>query len=136
MPHDRKELVESSFKGEELLNIGVRGREGDDEEEGLCSVPGLAPTPLQETAQLTIPNDLPRVVQSLYKPSYSSRRSENVALYHSGSVGEQDAEELEGEEAEVEVGRGKEGEESVQAGRRGEEDVRVSKAREIGRAHV
>lgn len=82
-------------------------------------------------SQLTIPNDLPRIVQSLHEPSYSSRCSKDVALHQSRPVGEQDAEELEREEAEVEVGRGEEGEEGVQAGRCGEEDVRVSQARVV-----
>lgn len=54
-----------------------------------------------------------------------------MALDELGPVVEEDAHQLEREEAEVEVSWGEESEERVERGGRGEEDVRVAKARVV-----
>lgn len=80
---------------------------------------------------LTVANDLPPVVKGLNKTTDPSRRGQHVRLDLSRPVGEQDAQELKGEEAEVEVVRGEEVEEAVEGGCSREEDVRVAKTRVI-----
>lgn len=80
---------------------------------------------------LTVSDDLPCVVERLDEPADSSSGSKDVLLNLLRAVCEKDAEELEREEAKVEVRRREELQESVQGCRRSEEDVRVAQARVV-----
>lgn len=113
LPNDRKQLVKRALEREQLLYVGVGGGERDDQEERLVA------------------DNLARVVERLDQAADPAGGGEDVALDDRGAVGEEDADQLEGEEAEVEVGRGEEREERVEWGRGGEEDVRVAKARVV-----
>lgn len=86
----------------------------------------------------TVADDLARVVERLDEPADAACGREDVLLDLLRAVGEEDAEELEREEAQVEV-RGREEGEEVVEGRGGrEEDVGVAQARVVAdrlRAH-
>lgn len=111
LPHDCEQLVERTLKRKQLLDVGVGCREGNDEQEGFWQGGGRGHQLAwsrrgDRETRLTVANDLARVVEGLDETSDATWGGENVHLDLGGPVGEEDAEELEREEAEVEVVRG------------------------------
>lgn len=89
---------------------------------------------LQQRARallLTVADNLAAVAERLDELPNPSGGRQDILLNLLRPVREQDAEQLEGEEAEVKVRGGQEGEESVEWSRRREERVRVAESRVV-----
>lgn len=104
---DRKQAVKDALERQEVLDVGVRVRQGLHEEQGL------------------VPDQLTLVVKRDEELGEGAGSGEELGLEGLRAHGEELGEELEGEEAEVEVGRLEEGDELGERVPSGEDGVAV-----------